>query len=82
MLRLVLLLLPLLSFAADEAVMDDVDSNNNQEGSLNTNTVGSTVSSNNQSEDRSVSNTYNGAGSSSDMPVGFSYSTKLHEQWC
>ena len=70
MLRLVLLLLHLLSFAADEAVMDDVDSNNNQEGSLNTNTVGSTVSSNNQSEDRSVSNTYNGAGSSSDMPVG------------
>jgi hypothetical protein len=70
MLRLALLLLPLLSFAADEAVMDDVDSNNNQEGSLNTNTVGSTVSSNNQSEDRSVSNTYNGAGSSSDMPVG------------
>ena len=63
MLRLALLLLPLLSFAADEAVMEDVDSNNTQEGSLNTNTVGSTVSSNNQTEDRSVSNTYNGAGS-------------------
>ena len=43
MLRLALLLLPLLSFAADEAVMEDVDSNNTQEGSLNTNTVGSTV---------------------------------------
>ena len=70
MLRLALLLLPLLSFAADQAVMEDVDSNNTQEGSLNTNTVGSTVSSNNQTEDRSVSNTYNGAGSSSDMPVG------------
>ncbi len=56
-------------WSADEAIMD-TDSNNTQEGSLNTNTVGSTVSSNNQSEDRSVSNTYNGAGSSSDMPVG------------
>ena len=52
MLRLALLLLPLLSFAADEAVMEDVDSNNTQEGSLNTNTVGSTVSSNNQTEDQ------------------------------
>ena len=70
MLRLILLIMPVLSFAADRAVMDDVDSNNTQEGSLNTNTVGSTVSSNNQTEDRSVSNTYNGAGSSSDMPVG------------
>ena len=70
MLRLALLLLPLLSFAADQAVMEDVDSNNTQEGSLNTNTVGSTVSSNNSTDDRSVSNTYNGAGSSSDMPVG------------
>ena len=58
MLRLALLLLPLLSFAADEAVMEDVDSDNTQEGSLNTNTVGSTVSSNNSTDDRSVSNTY------------------------
>jgi len=65
---LLILMLPLLSFAADEAIM--ADSENTQEGSLNTNTVGSTVSSNNQSEDRSISNTYNGAGSSSDMPVG------------
>ena len=65
---LLILMLPLLSLAADEAIM--ADSNNTQEGSLNTNTVGSTVSSNNQSEDKSVSNTYNGAGSSSDMPVG------------
>ena len=79
MLRLALLLLPLLSFAADEAVMEDVDSNNTQEGSLNTNTVGSTVSSNNQTEDRSVSNTYNGAGSSSDMPVGSAISANLYE---
>ena len=70
MLRLALLLLPLLSFAADQAVMEDVDCNNTQEGSLNTNTVGSTVSSNNSTDDRSVSNTYNGAGSSSNMPVG------------
>ena len=68
---LLLLMLPLLSFPADQAVMGDTaDNTNNQEGSLNTNTVGSTVSSNNQTEDRSVSNTYNGAGSSSDMPVG------------
>lgn len=68
---LLLFMLPLLSFAADQAVMGDTsDNTNNQEGSLNTNTVGSTVGSNNQTEDRSVSNTYNGAGSSSDMPVG------------
>ena len=46
------------------------DSTNDQDGSLNTNTVDSTVSSNNNSTDHSVSNTYNGAGSSSDMPVG------------
>ena len=50
--------------------MGDTDSTNTQDGSLNTNTVGSTVSSNNNSKDESVSNTYNGAGSSSDMPVG------------
>jgi len=54
----------------NEEPMGDTDSQNTQDGSLNTNTVGSTVSSNNNSEDRSVSNTYNGAGSSSDMPVG------------
>ena len=46
------------------------ESTNNQDGSLNTNTVDSTVSSNNNSTDHSVSNTYNGAGSSSDIPVG------------
>ena len=79
MLRLALLLLPLLSFAADEAVMEDVDSNNTQEGSLNTNTVGSTVSSNNQTEDRSVSNTYNGAGSSLRHAGWICYSANLHE---
>jgi hypothetical protein len=44
---------------------------NAQEGSLNTfNGDGSTVSSNNTTQDDSVSNTYNGAGSSSEMPVG------------
>ena len=65
---LLLLMLPLLSFAADQAVMGDTtDSDNSQEGSLNTNTVGSTVSSHNQTEDRSISNTYNGAGSSSNV---------------
>lgn len=43
---------------------------NTQEGSLNTyNGDGSTVNSNNNTEDRSVSNTYNGAGSSSEIPV-------------
>lgn len=46
------------------------ESSNAQEGSLNTNTVGSTVSSNNTTTDRSVSKTYNGAGSSSEIPVG------------
>ena len=46
------------------------DSANNQDGSLNTNTVASTVSSNNNSNDKSESNTYNGAGSSSSIPVG------------
>ena len=55
---------------AQEEPISDTDSTNNQDGNLNTNTVGSTVSSNNQSKDESVSNTYNGAGSSSDMPVG------------
>ena len=55
---------------AQEEPIGDTDSTNNQDGNLNTNTVGSTVSSNNQSKDESVSNTYNGAGSSSDMPVG------------
>mgnify|MGYP003649359277 FL=1 len=55
---------------AQEEPMGDTDSNNTQDGSLNTNTVGSTVSSHNNSKDESVSNTYNGAGSSSDMPVG------------
>ena len=46
------------------------ESNNSQDGSLNTNTVDSTVSSNNHTVDESVSNTYNGAGSSSEIPVG------------
>lgn len=46
------------------------ETNNSQEGSLNTSNVHSTVSSNNVTEDKSVSNTYNGAGSSSEMPVG------------
>lgn len=45
------------------------DSTNQQDGSLNTNTVDSTVDSNNVTEDHSISNTYNGAGSSSEMPV-------------
>jgi ABC-type phosphate transport system substrate-binding protein len=49
---------------------ESTNSENNQDGSLNTNTVDSTVSSNNNSTDQSTSNTYNGAGSSSDMPVG------------
>lgn len=46
------------------------DSTNDQDGSLNTNNVDSTVNSNNNTEDKSVSNVYNGAGSSSQMPVG------------
>jgi len=54
----------------NEEPMGDTDSQNTQDGSLNTNTVGSVVSSNNNSKDESVSNTYNGAGSSSSMPVG------------
>ena len=55
---------------AQEEPMGDTDSDNTQDGSLNTNTVGSTVSSNNNSKDDSVTNTYNGAGSSGAMPVG------------
>ena len=44
---------------------------NSQEGSLNTyNGENSTTNSNNKTEDKSVSNTYNGAGSSSEIPVG------------
>ena len=54
--------------AQDADPMGDTDSENVQDGSLNTNTVGSVVSSNNNSKDDSVSNTYNGAGSSG-MPV-------------
>jgi len=46
-------------------------SDNQQEGSLNThNGDGSTVNSNNNTQDDSISNTYNGAGSSSEIPVG------------
>jgi hypothetical protein len=59
----------LIAFAQEEP-MGDTDSDNVQDGSLNTNTVGSVVSSNNNSKDDSVSNTFNGAGSSSSMPVG------------
>jgi hypothetical protein len=45
--------------------------NNSQEGSLNSFTgEGATVSSNNNTTDTSTSNTYNGAGSSSEIPVG------------
>lgn len=46
------------------------DTNNSQEGSLNTSNVQSTVSSNNTTTDTSTTNHYNGAGSSSEMPVG------------
>ncbi len=46
------------------------DSTNTQEGSLNTSNVESTVSSNNTTTDSSTSNVYNGAGSSSEIPVG------------
>ena len=48
-----------------------VASANQQDGSLNTyNGDGSNYNSNNNTEDTSVSNTYNGAGSSSEIPVG------------
>ena len=48
-----------------------VSADNSQEGSLNTfHGDGSTTNSNNTTEDKSISNTYNGAGSSSEMPVG------------
>lgn len=44
---------------------------NQQEGSLNTyNGDGSTTNSNNTTEDNSVSNSYSGAGASSQIPVG------------
>ena len=64
------LLFLMLMLATSAAASESTNSENNQDGSLNTNTVDSTVSSNNNSTDQSVSNTYNGAGSSSDMPVG------------
>ena len=60
----------MLMLATVAAADESTNSENNQDGSLNTNTVDSTVSSNNNSTDQSTSNTYNGAGSSSDMPVG------------
>jgi len=45
--------------------------NNSQEGSLNTyHGENSSSNSNNNTQDDSVSNTYNGAGSSSEIPVG------------
>ena len=66
----IMLLLVTLHVSAQEEPTGDTNSDNVQDGSLNTNTVGSTVSSNNNSKDDSVTNTYNGAGSSSDMPVG------------
>ena len=48
-----------------------VSADNSQEGSLNTfHGDNSITNSNNTTEDKSVSNTYNGAGSSSEMPVG------------
>lgn len=48
-----------------------VSADNSQEGSLNTfHGDNSTTNSNNNTEDRSVSNTYNGAGSASEIPVG------------
>lgn len=48
-----------------------IASANEQSGSLNTyNGENSTVSSNNTTTDDSVTNNYNGAGSSSEMPVG------------
>ncbi len=40
-----------------------------QDGSLNTNAEDSTVNSHNSTQDESVSNTYNGAGSSSEIPA-------------
>lgn len=43
---------------------------NQQEGSLNTYNSDSTVSSNNTTTDTSTTNHYNGAGSSSEIPVG------------
>ena len=43
---------------------------NQQDGSLNTSNVDSTVSSNNTTTDDSTSNTYNGAGAGSPIPVG------------
>lgn len=64
-----LLLFTLFLFTASYISAAD-DNNNEQEGSLNTSNVESTVDSNNVSTDESTSNTYNGAGSSSEIPVG------------
>ena len=66
----VLLMLLSTSIVAQESEqMGDTSSDNNQDGSLNTNTVGSTVSSNNVSVDESKTTNYQGANNSG-MPVG------------
>ena len=65
---------------AQEAGETDSESVNTQEGSLNTNTVGSTVSSGNYHADDSVSKTYNGVGSSSSMPVGSAIAPSMLSQ--
>ena len=64
-----LMLLSTLTVAQESEPMGDTSSDNNQDGSLNTNTVGSTVSSNNVSVDESKTTNYSG-GNSSGMPVG------------
>ena len=66
----VLLMLLSTSIVAQESEpMGGTSSDNNQDGSLNTNTVGSTVSSNNVSVDESKTTNYQGANNSG-MPVG------------
>ena len=64
-----LMLLSTLTVAQESEPMGDTSSDNNQDGSLNTNTVGSTVSSNNVSVDESKTTNYQGANNSG-MPVG------------
>ncbi len=61
---IILLLMCNVALATD----DEIDSTNSQDGSLNTSNVGSTVSSNNNTESQETINNYNGAGSSKAIP--------------
>ena len=68
MLFLMLMLVCAPAFAQEDTGNNQGDGSTNQEGNLNTNNVDSTVNSNNNTTTDSVSNVYNGAGSSGGIP--------------